>query len=141
MCLATPATAETVLWGSSSGGGDPGSLFRIRTTTGEAELVGPSGLGESISAVAVDPQTGTLYGILGSACTGAALVTIDQNSGVATLVGKIRGQGFLNQKASGKKKGKHGSATHNNGKYKHPNGTASGACDGGADALTFAADG
>jgi hypothetical protein len=115
--------ADTVLWGSSSEGTNPGSIFRIDATTGAATLVGPNGFPNKVSDVAVDPQTGVLFGILGSACTGARLVTIDQDSGLATLVGIIKGKNFDGTDASG-------------------GGTNSGSgCPGGSDALTFGLDG
>lgn len=107
--------AET-LWGSSSKGGvHPSSVFTIDTTTGLATLVGGSGLGDGISAIRFDPLTGTLYGMLGSACTGAHLITIDTATGVGTLVGTLVGAGFDG-----------GSPTP---------------CGGGSDALAFAPDG
>src|SRR5690606_1941100 len=131
--LSVPAFAYTVLWGSSSEGKHPGSIFKIDATTGNAELVGPGGLGDEISDIAVDPTSGTLYGILGSACTGATLITIGQETGEASVVGVIEGEGFSGSgesgdqdKNKGKNKNKHGSATNNNGKYKQPDGNGKG---------------
>jgi len=148
LSLSLPALAHTVLWGSSSEGKNPGSIFTIDATTGKAELVGPSGLGDEISDIAVDPSTGTLYGILGSACTGATLITIDQESGEASVVGVIEGEGFsgsgeASKKHKKKSKSKHGSATNNSGKDKQPdgNGKGKGECPGGSDALAFGLDG
>ncbi|MGH8195209.1 MAG: DUF6923 family protein [Woeseiaceae bacterium] len=114
-CGSMAAHADTVLWGSSSDGLNPGSIFRIDAATGAATLVGPGGLGDKISALAVDPQTGTLYGILGSTCKGATLITVDQDTGAATSIGIIKGAGF--------------------------DGTPGGHCPAGADALTFGNDG
>jgi len=57
-----------VLWGSSSKGGtNPSSVFTIDRTTGLATLVGPTGLGDGVSGIRFDPQSGMMYGILGSA--------------------------------------------------------------------------
>jgi len=105
-----------VLWGSSSkGSNNPSSVFTIDTTTGLATLVGGSGLGDGISAIRFDPLTGTLYGMLGSACTGARLITIDTATGAGTLVGVLVGAGF--------------------------DGGSTTPCGGGSDALAFASDG
>jgi hypothetical protein len=108
------AEADTVLWGSSSAN-PAGSLFRIDSATGAATLVGASGFGGEISALAVDPQTSTLYGILGNGCDGAKLITLDQETGAATVIGIIQGAGF--------------------------DGTPGPHCSGGADALAFGNDG
>src|SRR5512141_2734836 len=74
---AHPSQAQ-VLWGSSSKGGtNPSSVFTVDRTTGFATLVGVSGLGDGVSALRFDPFSRVLYGLLGSACTGARLITID----------------------------------------------------------------
>jgi uncharacterized protein DUF6923 len=104
------------LWGSSSKGGvHPSSIFTIDTATGLATLVGGTGLGDGISAIRFDPLTGMLYGMLGSACTGAHLITIDTTTGAGTLVGTVVGAGF--------------------------DGGSPVPCGGGSDALAFAPDG
>lgn len=160
LTVSLPAAADTVLWGSSSEGPDPGSLFRVDTGTGKAELVGSSGLGDRIGDVAIDPQSGTLYGLLGSACTGATLVTIDQDTGSATIVGDIEGAGFSASGESrddnrnvGKSKeqstysNKNHNKSKNKGKDKGNKNKDKGRhhdvdeCLGGADALAFGPDG
>jgi hypothetical protein len=105
-----------VLWGSSSkGGSNTSSVFTIDRTTGLATLVGASGLGDGVSGIRFDPQSGTMYGILGSTCTGARLITIDTATGAGTVVGTLAGAGF--------------------------DGGTGVFCGGGSDAIAFAPDG
>ena len=116
LLAASPCAAQQTLWGSSSKGGtNPSSLFAIDRATGLATFVGSSGLGDGIGALRFDPITGVLYGILGSNCTGARLVTVDAATGAGTLVGPVVGDGF--------------------------DGGTTTACAGGSDALAFAPDG
>jgi hypothetical protein len=91
---ASPVYAAATFWASSSEGTNPNSLFTVDGATGTATLVGPSGLGGKISAIAVDPADGTLYGISGSATTAASLIRIDPATGAATIVGPLVGMGF-----------------------------------------------
>jgi hypothetical protein len=111
--------ARTILFGSSSFWTvNPASLFRIEHVDGTATLVGPSGLtvgSERISALDFDPFSGRLYGIKGSACHGAILITIDPATGAGSEVGVLRGQGL--------------------------DFTPGPDCPGGADALAFSSDG
>ena len=104
ICLglfSAPASAQ-VLWGSSSGeqnSTNDGSLFTINTSTGAATLIGPTGLltpqgFSAVSAIAFDPITGVLYGILGGATNGAQLITINRTTGAGTVVGPLVGAGF-----------------------------------------------
>jgi len=105
-----------VLWGSSSKGGtNPSSVFTIDRTTGLATLVGPSGLGDGVSGIRFNPQSGTMYGILGSSCTGARLITIDTATGAGSVLGTLVGAGF--------------------------DGATGTFCGGGSDALAFSPDG
>jgi hypothetical protein len=104
------------LWGSSSkGSSNPSSIFKIDGTTGLATLVGPTGLGDGVSAIRFDPQSGSMYGMLGSACTGAHLIVIDTATGAGTIIGALHGAGF--------------------------DGGSGIPCAGGSDALAFAPDG
>jgi hypothetical protein len=126
MLAALPANAATTsLWASSSEGTNPSSLFTVDAATGAATLVGSSGLGNKLSAIAVDPADGTLYGIRGSACTGARLITINPATGAGTIVGVLVGPGF--------------DATVDTGSGNTGGGV--GGCTGGSDALVFGADG
>lgn len=114
LVLGAQVTEAQVLWGSSSkGGANPSSVFTLDTATGLATLVGPSGLGDGVSGIKFDTLSGTMYGILGSGCTGARLITIDTATGAGTVVGALVGAGF--------------------------DGTTG--CGGGSDALAFAPDG
>jgi outer membrane protein assembly factor BamB len=116
LVLGARMSEAQVLWGSSSkGAANPSSIFTVDRTTGLATLVGASGLGDGVSAIRFDPQSGTMYGILGSSCTGARLITIDPATGAGTLIGVLVGAGF--------------------------NGGLPNFCAGGSDALAFAPDG
>ena len=93
--LGARTSEAQVLWGSSSKGAtNPSSVFTIDTTAGLATLVGPTGLGDGVGGIRFDPQSGTMYGILGSACTGARLITIDTATGAGTVIGTLVGAGF-----------------------------------------------
>jgi hypothetical protein len=111
--------------GSSSTGSSPASLYSIDRATGVATLIGSSGLLDSqggpnkVSAIAEDPITGQWYGIFGSNCTGARLITIDPSTGAGTIIGPLVGAGF--------------DATNDTG--------SQAACYGGSEALIFANDG
>jgi hypothetical protein len=116
LMLATSPAAAQVLFGSSSKGQvNPSSLFTIDRTTGAATLVGKTGLADGVSGLRFDPTTGVLYGLMGSPCTGARLVTLDPATGAGTVVGALIGQGF--------------------------DGSTTVACAGGGEALAFAPDG
>lgn len=116
LVLGARISEAQVLWGSSSkGGSNPGSVFTIDGTTGLATLVGATGLGDGVSGIRFDPQSGTMYGILGSSCTGARLITIDTATGAGTVIGTLAGAGF--------------------------DGGTGTVCGGGSDALAFAPDG
>ena len=104
LSMAAPvSSSESILWGSSSseevGPINPGSVFTIDEITGQATLVGSTGIPggrnpdqpPEVSGIDSDPVTGTLYGISGSNCTGAVLITIDQTTGAGTVVGIIEG--------------------------------------------------
>jgi hypothetical protein len=77
--------------------------------------VGPTGLSDGVSAIRFDPQSGMMYGILGSSCTGARLIQIDTATGAGTLIGVLVGAGF--------------------------DGGSPNLCAGGSDSLAFAPDG
>jgi hypothetical protein len=111
--LPSQLAADSII-GSSSTGTNPSSVFTVNENTGLATLVGASGLGNKLSAIDIDPVSGVVYAIRGSACSGARLVTI-AGDGSATIVGVLTGSGF--------------------------DGTSTIFCDGGSDSLAFAPDG
>lgn len=111
----TPAAAQVLFGSSSKGQVNPSSLFTIDRTTGAATLVGSTGLADGVSGLRFDPTTGVLYGLMGSPCTGARLVSLDPATAAGTVVGALVGQGF--------------------------DGSTTEACAGGGDALAFAPDG
>ena len=116
LVLGARMSEAQVLWGSSSkGAANPSAIFTVDRTTGLATLVGATGLGDGVSAIRFDPQSGTMYGILGSSCTGARLIRIDTATGAGTLIGVLAGAGF--------------------------DGGLPGFCTGGSDSLAFAPDG
>src|SRR5207249_10036405 len=96
-----------VLGASSGGAGvndptvepNPGSLFSVNTGTGVATLIGATGVLSyagvaEMSGIEVDPTTGTLYGLVGSPCSGAKLITINPSTGAGTFIGGLTGSGF-----------------------------------------------
>jgi len=125
------ATGVSLLGSSSSGGGqsgtiepNPGSVFSVNASTGLASLIGSSGVTSptaelELSTLDFDPTTGTLYGIAGSACTGATLITINPSTGAGTAVGSLVGAGFDGSQPGGSP---------------FP-------CTGGSDAIAIAANG
>jgi len=63
---------------SSVQGVNPGSLWEIDVTTGEALYVGtPQGTGQGLSDCSFDPLTGTLYAVHGAATRGAEILLLD----------------------------------------------------------------
>ena len=112
LSMAVPVSSSVAqvpfLWGSTASGEfaglpnpNPGSVFTIDESSGLATLVGPTAIpggrtGDlpEVSGIDFDPITGTLYGITGSNCTGAQLITIDQTTGAGTVVGPLVGAGF-----------------------------------------------
>jgi streptogramin lyase len=100
VCLAVylggtaPAWGVGLLGSSANSGTNPNSLFAIDVNTGAATLIGPAGTTQGISALAVDPLSGTLYGIHGAATRGAILVRINPMTGAATAVGPLTGTDF-----------------------------------------------
>ena len=122
------AKADPFLWASSSEGTHPASIFTIDPSTGLATRLGSVGLLDSIgrvnkvSAIAVDPTDGTVYGMFGSACTGARLITIDPVTGAGTSIGYLVGAGFDGSNDTG-------------------DGAPTGPCWAGSDALAFDKDG
>jgi PKD repeat protein len=90
---ARAAPASGVLWGADGAGAGAAlgtatsNLLRIDPATGAATPVGP--VGYALTALAVDPTTGILYGGTGTKSAGSAnsLVRVDRTTGVGTLVG------------------------------------------------------
>ena len=85
---APSARAAELLLGADGGSGYPADLLVIDPQTGKVtERIGP--VGYSITGLAVDPTTGTLYGVTGNAdiTNPSFLVRIDPHTGAGTLVG------------------------------------------------------
>src|SRR5947207_11138109 len=87
LAVTSRPTAQTVFfYGAESGSNS--SLYNINPATGAATAIGSIGLG--VSAMAVDPNTGTLYGV--SAPGGAGqrfLLRIDRNTGQGSVIGNV----------------------------------------------------
>ncbi|MEE9130548.1 MAG: hypothetical protein V3T84_11065 [Phycisphaerales bacterium] len=69
----------------------PPSLYTVNTKTGEATLVGPTGL-DDLDAIAWDTSTRTMYGT--QFVQGQALVTIDPATGEAMIVNPMMDVGI-----------------------------------------------
>ncbi len=101
LSLSFVAVQAATIFGSSSRGSSPASIYSIDTVTGEATLIG-TGIGlidttsdpNKVSAIALDPISGAYYAIWGSFLTGAQLITIDLDTGLGTVVGPLVGAGF-----------------------------------------------
>jgi hypothetical protein len=83
------ADADTILYGStgnfnSQGGG---RLYGIDVTTQNVILIGNTGF-DRLGGIAFD-SNGSLYGVSGGSAAQGTLLTIDQITGVATVVGLI----------------------------------------------------
>jgi hypothetical protein len=93
LALATSASAD-LLYASDGGGGNPSNLLILNPDTGAVvKSVGP--IGFAVTGLAIDPTTGTLYGVTGQstklgAPNPASLITINRTSGAGTLVGDER---------------------------------------------------
>jgi len=83
------AEADTILYGSTgnlnSNGG--GRLYSIDVTTESITLIGNTGF-DRLGAIAFN-SSGVLYGATGGSTPGSTLLTIDPNTGMATVVGLI----------------------------------------------------
>jgi hypothetical protein len=81
---------------TAGGQGVAGSLYTVNLGTGSPTFVAPIRLGGStpigLTGLAAHPQTGVFYGITSALSTtqGQSLVTLDVNTGTATLVGELR---------------------------------------------------
>ena len=81
---------------TTGGQGVAGSLYTVNLGTGSATFVAPVRLNGAapigLTGMAAHPQTGVFYGITSQLSTsqGQSLVTVDVNTGNATLIGEIR---------------------------------------------------
>jgi FG-GAP-like repeat/FG-GAP repeat len=94
--LAFPALSRSasaqILYGAESGANSP--LYIVQPTTGQVAAIGNIGFG--VSALAVHPGTGVLYGVTAQAAADIftrSLIRIDRTTGAGTLIGPI-GLGF-----------------------------------------------
>jgi hypothetical protein len=93
--LALTGTASAqLLYGADGGGGHLANLYILNPDTGAVvRTVGP--IGHSVTGLAIDPTTGTLYGVTGRSTDGGetnsvSLIKIDRATGAGTVVGKER---------------------------------------------------
>src|SRR3954453_18261229 len=94
--FAPAASAAPVLYGATgvgtleSGTPPPSNLYAINPDTGAASTVGP--IGFAVTGMAVDPTSGTLYGVTAGVQLGGTprqLITINRSSGAGTVVASI----------------------------------------------------
>jgi hypothetical protein len=95
LALAGSASAQGLLLGADGAGGHLSNLYVLNPDTGAVvRTVGP--IGFAVTGLAIDPTTGTLYGVTGggsgntSAPNPTSLITINRTTGAGTLVGKER---------------------------------------------------
>lgn len=75
-------------------GGGPlaNQLVSINPATGAATAIGPHGLSQFVEGgLAVDPTTGTLYGMYNVSGANRQLFTVNSTTGAATIVGNLTG--------------------------------------------------
>lgn len=91
--MAGTASAE-LLYGANGAGNRPSDLLILDPSTGAViKTVGPTGFG--VTGLAIDPTTGTLYGVTGlnaapdRAPSPGALITINRATGAGTVVGDL----------------------------------------------------
>jgi len=88
------STQAQILYAATGTAGTPGVLYQVAPATGQTSPVGPilvGGLPIAITGLAVNPQTGVLYGVTANASPNLAqhLVSISTLSGVATDIGAL----------------------------------------------------
>jgi hypothetical protein len=93
---AAVASAQEVLYGADGAGGSASNLYILDPSSGRVlQTVGP--IGFSVTGLALDPMTGTLYGATsrggdppGGEPDPGSLITINTTTGAGTLVGDLR---------------------------------------------------
>jgi hypothetical protein len=90
LAFASFASAQT-LYGADGAGGNPSTnLYLLDPASGAVlQTVGPIGFG--VTGLAVDPSTGTLYGVTGArdATNPGFLITVNKTTGAGTPVGDL----------------------------------------------------
>jgi hypothetical protein len=90
LAFASLSSAQQVLYGADGQGGHPSNLLLLDPSSGAVlQTGGPIGL--SVTGLALDPSTGTLYGVTGNEDAIAAdhLITINRTTGAGTDVGVV----------------------------------------------------
>jgi hypothetical protein len=97
LACAGSASAD-LLYGANGAGNRPADLLVLDPSTGAViRTVGPIGFG--VTGLAIDPTTGTLYGVTGrsndpgTAPSPHSLITINRTTGAGTLIGDDEGIG------------------------------------------------
>lgn len=101
LCAAVPAAAQTLYAASfrSSGIGaavnTAGSLYSVNLASSQSTFLAPirvNGLSVGVTGMAVHPETGVFYGITAQQSPNypSQLITLDPNTGRATIVGDLR---------------------------------------------------
>jgi hypothetical protein len=91
LAFASFASAQERLYGADGAGGNPSTnLYLLDPASGAVlQTVGPIGFG--VTGLAVDPSTGTLYGVTGGndATAPGFLITVNKTTGAGTPVGDL----------------------------------------------------
>lgn len=93
LACAGSASAD-LLYAADGAGGHLSNLYILNPSTGAViRTVGP--IGHAVTGLAIDPATGTLYGVTGRSTDGGetnrvSLITINRSTGAGSVVGKER---------------------------------------------------
>ena len=94
LAFASLSSAQQVLYGANGASGYHSNLYLLDPSSGA--VLQPGGpIGFAVTGLALDPSTGTLYGITGNCCdsdTENHLLTINKTTGAGTDVGDIERQ-------------------------------------------------
>jgi hypothetical protein len=89
LAFASLSSAQQVLYGADGAGGDPSNLLLLDPSSGSVLQTGGP-IGFAVTGLALDPSTGTLYGVTGNEDpTAHHLITIDKTTGAGTDVGNV----------------------------------------------------
>jgi Ca2+-binding RTX toxin-like protein len=88
LAFASFASAQERLLAADGANGSSANLYVLNPASGAVlQTIGP--IGFAVTGLAIDPITGTLYGVTGRENDDPVLITIDKATGAGTLVGDL----------------------------------------------------